>query len=215
MTRKTAVQGLDSILTRVASPVTLELPEISPIKGRKFKSRFFFVVPEEELQALRVANAPKTDTPDNAEVVAVTEKLMASLPVEIQTNAEKVRKFFLEEIAPLTLAIAVGESQVKDVLKQVTNGGTVDTSTFAKFDKMAHEAVMLRMAAFLENYLKLGDGASARLLVPASSSNNKQSAAPPNSKEEETPPGFRRLARSLEKLAAAQDRGGKNGPVAG
>jgi hypothetical protein len=157
----------------------------------------------------------KTGTPDNAEVGAVTEKLMASLPVEIQTNAEKVRKFFLEEIAPLTLAIAVGESQVKDVLKQVTNGGTVDTSTFAKFDKMAHEAVMLRMAAFLENYLKLGDGASARLLVPASSSNNKQSAAPPNSKEEETPPGFRRLARSLEKLAAAQDRGGKNGPVAG
>jgi hypothetical protein len=213
MTRKTAVQGLDSILTRVASPVTLELPEISPIKGRKFKSRFFFVVPEEELQALRVANAPKTDTPDNAEVVEVAEKLMASLPVDIRTNAEKVRKFFLEEIAPLTLAIAVGESQVKDVLKQVTNGGTVDTSTFAKFDKMAHEAVMLRMAAFLENYLKLGEGASAKLLAPSGSSNNKQPAVAP--REEETPPGFRRLARSLEKLAAAQDRGGKNGPVAG
>ena len=215
MTRKVAVQGLDEILTRVASPVNQNLPpEISPVKGRRFKSRFFFVVPEEELQALRAANAPKAEAPENAELVALAESMGTSLPIEIRANAERVRKFFLEELAPLTLAISVGETQVRDILKQATNGGQVDTSTFAKFDKMAREAVSLRMAVFLESYLGLEKGEALKLL-PAATPQVPAPVPPATPKEEEAPSGFRRLEKTLRRLAETQERGGRNGPISG
>lgn len=141
---------LDSILTVVATPVKAQAPK----PGRKFQSRFFYLDETTRYEKLKKAVKPKKPELENKELVALENSMGKTLTPSVKANITVVRDFFLEEIAPLTLALGAGSQQAQSLIKNFT-GSPVEQSTFTKFDRMCHTAVCLRMADFLVTYMKL------------------------------------------------------------
>jgi hypothetical protein len=213
-------KSLDELLTVVARPVAAvrgSEPEVTPKSKRR--SRFFFKLPEDEMRELKALNAPKTVELDNAEFIAYAEALAVSLPPNVKLNLEKVRDFFIQEIAPLTLALSAGAEQAKAAIKVVT-GSEVEPSTFQKFEKMAHLAVQLRMASFLEDYLALGAGSAVKLLPEPAHA--PKPLAPPTGEDDSPTSGLRKdakeLRRTMQRILDVQSqtlKGSTNGPIEG
>ena len=201
--------SLDFMLTRVATPVAK--PEVER-SGRK--SRFFFRRVEDEVASLKQATKPKEVELDNAESIAYALGLKKLLLPVVKTNIETVRDFFINEIAPLSLALGAGALQASEAIKEVTGSG-VEPSTFDKFDRMCHQAVILRMASFLEGYLGLKPGEGKELLPVAL--RVKQDAPVEQVVPDSEPAGNRKENRDLRRLLtrALESQGGKHGPVEG
>ena len=211
MKKVTVSKSLDDGLAVVTVPT---LPSVVPKPKRKSRlpeSRFIFEVEEDFVAEMRAANAPKVVVADNQEVLARVAKLEKVLPPELKGNIALVRNFFLQEVAPLTLALGTGVDHAQEVIKKVA-GVDLEPSTFVKFEKMAHAAVHIRMAAFLENYLKLPKGAAEDLLTSIAPRPKEAppAPAPVTPSEPQRSRESKTLHRVLQRLADAQQRDGGN-----
>lgn len=147
--------GLLASLTDIAYSPTPEKKEMK--KERKRKSRFFFRLSPSFVEALdqkKAEFAPPQLTHVDAEVDKRLKMYRQQIPQELSDNIDKVREFFLREIAPITLAAGAGASQAQEVVKRLVKSD-IDGTQFEKFERMMAKAVDIKMARFIARQLGL------------------------------------------------------------
>ncbi len=151
-------------LARPSSRKAEPAPKV--IKNR-YRSRFFFHVSESFVEA--VEKRKKTMAKTGMEHVddEITKRLAAykvTMPKVMSVNIEKVREFFLTEIAPRTVSIGAGADQARDVVQRLL-GSAIDGTQFSKFERMNAAAVDILMAKFIAKQFKLPAADAQRLLA--------------------------------------------------
>ena len=208
--------SIDAMLSRIATPlpqktivkVPKRTPGPPPNPVGRFTSRFFVKDVSDIVADMKAANKPRRLEPDNKELSEFETRAKKTLPKLTQPNIKRVRQFFIEELAPLTMAVGAAVFQAKAVLK-ATTGEDPDPSAFANFERMAKSAVNLRMAQFLQDYLSLPAEAVSLLL---------ESNSPARPPVRPTAPDMSQLTdalSSLERAMAKSSRRDRNGPVKG
>lgn len=133
---------------------------------KRHKSRFFFVLSDsiaKEVQKAKKKVAKKELDHIDTEVEARLKQLKKVMPKELEANIKEVREFFLTEIGPRTLAGGAGSVQARAVVQRLL-GSEIDGTQFAKFERMSHEAVNIRMAKFIARYYGLPQSVCTKLL---------------------------------------------------
>jgi hypothetical protein len=122
----------------------------------KFKNSRFFYRPtqslDDELEHRKQIATPKELDLVDQQVIDRSETYGKELPQKLDKNIEKVREFWLKNVAPLTLAAQAGSSQARDVVQR-TLGAPIDGTPFLKFQKMLEQGLTIKMATYLVTYL--------------------------------------------------------------
>ncbi len=127
---------------------------------RKFRSRFFYRLPEstkEEVTRLKAATANSRRKASQTIEDVIQRRVDAyrdEFPDHVTQNIDKVREFFLNEINPLLLASSTGAAQAQDVIQKML-GITVDGAPYVHFDKLVRRAVQARMTKFISSFFKV------------------------------------------------------------
>lgn len=133
----------------------------------KRRSRFFYVPTDsivEEVTERKQMTEPASGLESvNAEVEKRVVSFSNELPPELQAHIEKVREFFVTEIAPKTLAVQGGTAQALDVVQRTINSA-IDPSPFAQFERMVAQARLYKMASFVASYMGLPKSVEAALI---------------------------------------------------
>lgn len=144
----------------ISEPIrSVPAPKPTPVE-RKFKSRFFFTLPEstaEEVERLkRAAATSRRRTTESLEEVIQrrVDSYKDEFTPSVAKGSDRVREFFLKEINPLIMASGVGSAQAKDVLQKML-GIEIDGQPYAHFDRLVRKAVQLRLAKFISEYFKV------------------------------------------------------------
>jgi len=139
-------------------PVATPAPAVDA--PRKFRSRFFYRLPEstkEEVTRLKAATANSRRRASQTIEDVIQRRVDAykdEFPDYVTKNIDKVREFFLNEINPLLLASSTGAAQAQDVIQKML-GITVDGAPYVHFDKLVRRAVQARMAKFIGSFFKV------------------------------------------------------------
>src|SRR6185503_15040208 len=130
------------------------------------KSRFFFTLSAsftDEVRARKKVFAPKQLNHVDSEVTKRLKAYRADIPVELAANIDGVREFFLQEIAPYTLATGAGATQAREVVKSLL-GSDIDGTQFEKFERMMAHAVDIKMARYVSRMLSLTKSEAREIL---------------------------------------------------
>lgn len=150
-------------LTDIAySTVTPEPAKPSKVR----KSRFFFRLSKsfaDEVADKQKAFVPKQMVHIDAEVEKRLKSYKEQVPAELANNIDHVREFFLQEIAPITMAAGAGASQALEVVRRLVKSD-VDGTQFEKFERMMALAVDIKMARFVARALGLTKVEAAEIL---------------------------------------------------
>ena len=134
-----------TITPKPAKPVTVR------------KSRFFFRLSKsfaDELEAKKREFVPKQMVHIDAEVDKRLKSYRTQVPAELAHNIDNVREFFLQEIAPITMAAGAAANQALEVVRRLVKSD-VDGTQFEKFERMMALAVDIKMARFVARALGL------------------------------------------------------------
>lgn len=127
-----------------------------PTKQTKVrKSRFFFRLSKsfaDELEAKKQEFVPKQLQHVDAEVEKRLKSYKQQVPAELAHNIDRVREFFLQEIAPVTMAAGAGANQALEVVRRLVKSD-IDGTQFEKFERMMALAVDIKMARFVAREL--------------------------------------------------------------
>lgn len=121
------------------------------------RSRFFFQPTQsfnEELEDRKKISRPREVEIADAAIEARRKTYQEELPSALDSNIEKVREFWLREIAPLTLAAQSGSSQAKDIVQRILDV-EIDNIPFMKFQRMLETASTIKMAEYIAKYIKI------------------------------------------------------------
>ena len=154
--QQTAEDALAVSLSRLA------LPAAKPVHRR---SRFWFKVQESKvskkrkdgevsIKKIREAMRPKELEHIDSQIVDRLGLYKKESPEVYQSHIEEVREFFLNEIAPRTVAAPGGALQATEVLTRLLDT-EVDPSTVSRFQNMLNRATTLKMAEFVAQYFGL------------------------------------------------------------
>jgi hypothetical protein len=141
-------------LTDIAYSTAVPEP-IKPVTVRK--SQFFFRLSRsfaDEVEAKKKVFVPKQMVHIDAEVERRLKSYKQQVPSELAYNIDQVREFFLQEIAPITMAVGAGTSQALEVVRRLVKSD-VDGTQFEKFERMTALAVDIKMARFIARALGL------------------------------------------------------------
>lgn len=139
-----AEEALAASLSRLAYSV--------PDKKNR-RSRFWFkldqpaAVPAETMK-------PKVLEHIDSEIINRLAIYKGTSPAMFQGNIEAVREFFLNEVAPRTIAASGGTIQAAEVLKRLLDT-EIDESTAQRFAQMVSRAATLTMGRFVASYFNL------------------------------------------------------------
>lgn len=118
------------------------------------RSRFWFKMEAPQLEVIKEAMRPKELEHIDSEIVSRLDAYRQESPPVLQKHIEEIREFFLQEIAPKTLAMSGGTTQATEVIRRLLDTD-VDSSTVARFQNMVNRATTLRMAMFVCHYFGL------------------------------------------------------------
>jgi hypothetical protein len=168
LTDKAGEDRADDLLAALSEMAYATTPRKDVVikKEKRFKSRFFFVLSDsiaDEVEKSKKKVVKKELDHIDDEVETRLKELRRKMPKELEANIKAVREFFLTEIGPRTLAGGAGSVQAKEVVQRLL-GTPVDGTQFAKFERMSHEAVNIRMAKFIARYYKLPQRDCQKLL---------------------------------------------------
>jgi len=147
-------------LQRSLARVAYSTPVLDPLSGRdrrERRSRFFFrlepdIKAAEDYRKLQMS-AKKLEHIDD-EISARLSTYKEEAAPEIKGNLEKVREFFLTNVAPLTLAATGGALQATDIVQRMVDS-EVDPGMRGRFEQMVNRAAVYKMALFVMEYFQL------------------------------------------------------------
>ena len=212
-----ATPDLTEVLTRIATPVAASTRTSS--KSKFPRSRFIFQVDDEAISKLKESVKQAEVVVANKEDLERVEVLKKTLIPAMDENANRVRDFILDDLAPLTLALNAGVSKAVKAIKDTT-GLDVEPSTVQRFSKMAHYGVHLKLALYLEDFLSLPKGSSEYMLAEPQRTNKalqNPNTEPRSSEESSGITRERKLLRRVleQQLSSSAIPGVKHGPVEG
>lgn len=94
--------------------------------------------------------------PQNKDSIAREESYAKDLPKIIEKDLEKVREYFLKDLAPKYFAAQAGIDQAKQVLSRVLDS-EVDPTQFGQFDVLLKKSLSQSMARFIQTYVGLSE----------------------------------------------------------
>ena len=161
----------DSILSSLSNIAYSD--KSSNVVNRTRNSRFWFRIEttKEMVEVKKEVMVKKALTNIDQEVESRLVGYRKELSPELKTNIEKVREFFLTEVAPLTLASSAGSIQSQQVVQRLLDSD-VDSQIFARFDNMVNRAATLKMANFVASYFGL-DSSSIQSLIGTPQNDNE------------------------------------------
>lgn len=132
-------------------------------RASKYKSEFFFHVDEEdEIQIIKDnVYAKEAEDPVNTELILRSEKYATELPAELKDKIERVREFFLLEIAPTAIALQGGLSQAKSIIEQQV--GEIDASEMMLAERFAAQSSKIRVMRFIADMFDLTQDEAEKL----------------------------------------------------
>jgi len=161
------LDNADDLLASL-SDIAYSTAPTKPVKESKArKSRFFFKLSKsfvEEVEAKKKVFVPRQMVHIDHEVEKRLKDYKQEIPSELEANINKVREFFLQEIAPITMAAGAGASQAQEVVKRLVNSD-IDGTQFEKFEKMMAKAVDIKMARFVARQLGMTKKEAAEILA--------------------------------------------------
>lgn len=147
--------------------LTISLSRLASTAAKRHgrTSRFWFKVQEStapkrkasvevDVDRMKAQMRPKEMEHIDSQVVDRLAEYKLESPSMYQGHIEKVREFFLHEIAPRTISAPGGAMQATEVLKRLLDTD-VDESTVARFQNMLNRATTLKMAEFVASYFGL------------------------------------------------------------
>lgn len=177
--RRTRTTSNLSIADAIANVASTTRRKEEPAARR---SRFFFTLDEPP-----PVEVPDEQQPVNEAVVLAINSTKDSLPKSLVPLVDKVRDFFLRELAPLTLAGVTGAQQARTVLSDALET-EVDSATEAKFRAMLVKATDLKLLAFVKDYMGLTDRQAQLLYDSIRPANPANIVLPLNRGPNEAPP---------------------------
>ncbi len=162
------LDGADAMLASLTNIAYSNVPEeaVEVITKRKYKSRFFFTLSKsfaDLAESNRQVFKPKELTHIDHEVEKRLKDYKKKMPSELASNIDRVREFFLNEIAPITLAANAGASQAREVVKRLVNSD-VDGTQFEKFERLTAKAVDIKMARFIAREFSMTKAEATEML---------------------------------------------------
>lgn len=157
--------NLLSSLTDIAYSPT-KAPKAPSTRAKTRRSRFFFRLTPSfsaQLDKKKKEFAPTQLTHVDAEVDKRVRAYRLHMPAELSFNIDAVREFFLNEIAPITLAAGAGATQAREVVKRLVKSD-IDGTQFEKFEVMMAKAVDIKMARFVARQLGLTKTEAVQIL---------------------------------------------------
>lgn len=160
-------QQKDEVLARLAS-FAVSRGKSPPVKkSRKYSSRFFFEVAPSgntniDIELIKKSHISKPLIPVNKEIEDRKKVYEQQLSPALNKNLQVVREFFLTELAPKTFATDGGLNQVLEIVGEVV--GEIDPTALKQFERMAHQAVSLRLCRFAAKYFGLSKADTERLI---------------------------------------------------
>ena len=150
---KEALAAEDTLAVRL-SQLAYADPKLSakPQPGRK--SKFWFQVEDNTLTVTKEAMRPRKLDHIDSQVDKRLKSYKKSSPKEFQNCIVAVREFFLNEIAPKTIAATGGTTQATEVIRRLLDTD-VDPSTVDRFYTMLNRATTLKLAEFVVSYFGL------------------------------------------------------------
>jgi hypothetical protein len=122
------------------------------------RSRFFFVPTKsfrDQINEARAAIAPVPREPEaNAAIEERIVNYLTELPVAMEPNIERVREFFLNEVAPKDLAAQAAMAQSVEIIQKTLNAG-ISHESHAQFKRMIDRARLYKLAEFVVSYMGL------------------------------------------------------------
>lgn len=126
-------------------------PSKSPAKR---KSRFWFKMEEQPIVVSPQEMKKKKPQYIDQQIISRLEIYKQTSPKAFQRNIVAVREFFLNEVAPKTIAAAGGAGQAEEVLRRLLDTD-IDESTAQRFAMMVNRAATLKMGQFVADYFGL------------------------------------------------------------
>lgn len=145
-----SAHAIEDVLAESLSRMAYSIPNRAK---ENRKSRFWFTM-EKPAEVSKKTMAPKKLEHIDSEIVDRLSNYKTTSPGIYQGNIEKVREFFLNEIAPRTISASGGTTQAAEVLRRMLDTD-IDQSTAQRFANMVNRAATLRMAEFVVSYFGL------------------------------------------------------------
>lgn len=142
ITADLVAQQLGQIATAVP-----EEPVLTVGSGRKFKSRFFFVL-DETLEQRKEKFKPKKLEHVDTHIVKRAAEFKTNSSADLRDKIQKIREYFLSEIAPLAMASASGAQQAQQVIERYLDG-KADTTLISNFEIMMMRAAKVKLSLFV------------------------------------------------------------------
>jgi hypothetical protein len=118
-------------------------------------SRFLFRLTsstEDQVTKLQEANSKKQLEHVDAELEQQAKAYLPSVTKDLDQQITKVREFFLNDVAPRTLAAQAGVKQALEIIKR-SIGIEVEQTSFIQFEQMLRLASKHKMAEFVVSYM--------------------------------------------------------------
>lgn len=158
-------EAADTLLAALSTIAHVRPIEVDEYDESKYRSHFFYrpsLSFTEEIKERKKISLPKEVEVVDKQIAERKKTYQTELPPVLTSNIEKVREFWLKDIAPYTLAAISGSEQAKDVVQR-TLDAEIDPAPFAQFQRMLSTATTLRLARFISKYLKLPAGTAEAL----------------------------------------------------
>lgn len=140
-------------MSTIALPAAGSVPDVAP--KERHKSRFFFVPNAVQLE-IEQRKKQVEGSRRKVSIEDTTGKRATLYKVElepvVQTNVDRVREFFLNEINPLLLAASLGAAQALEVT-QTTLEASVDPGPYSYFEGMLRKAAQAKLDKFVAEYI--------------------------------------------------------------
>jgi hypothetical protein len=154
-------------LTSYGSVSDLQEESIYPSPDLRRRSRFFFRLTDkivsEENQRIAEARKKKELPQSDKSIVDRSKTYSKELPESMLPLVDKVREFFLHELAPKMMAAGAGVVQASSVVEMST-GTEVNDVTGRTFQQMLSVASNIRMSRMVAEYMGLKES-DAQLLL--------------------------------------------------
>lgn len=169
-------EALDKFFTLTEQ--TEEEPQTSQVRSLKEgrQSRFWFRAFEDEVSQIEKTNSKKTKV-ENQELDNISKHYQKEVPKRMTTRLEQARSFIMNEIVTHSLALAAASTQAKIAINRISEESRikdVDFAIFSKLEQMNQQAMLIKVAKFIQDYYELPEDSYKALISSRGQNQNSE-----------------------------------------